>query len=242
MRQTVIKPSKNTGIALPIILILLLVMTILGVTSLSNSSLQERMTSAERLRSYAFLMAETTLREAEAHAATNAAAIRTELFANEEDEDANPHWVLGFPSNSESNPGNFCTNGYCIPFEFDNRLATETQATTERWLDANVWANARDLQAYTAAELAAQNIIETPTYIIELLGQVPHSENGLGVSVDGRDQIRTKCTVKNAPNNGYPFCRLDPYFFRITARATAGLENRQSTVMLQSTVFVDPAI
>ena len=38
----------------------------------------------------------------------------------------------------------------------------------------------------------------------------------------------------------YPFCTTDPLLFRITARATAGVGGRESTVLLQSTIVVDP--
>ena len=239
------KRINNNGLALPIILILLLVMTILGVTALSNSSVQERMTASQQLRTLAFNFAETTLREAEEHAKDIAENIRTgslstqsgatfRFFSLIEDLTANPNWKVGFPSESEDNPGDFCTGGYCTPVEHDS---TGTKPTTERWMDASVWSDTekhRVLSGFDADDLLEQDLAQAPQYIIEFLGQLPVQK-----TIGDPESAVTKCPSSGAPNDGYPYCPNDPYFFRITSRVVSGSGGRESVVMLQSTVVVD---
>lgn len=64
MRQ--ISKSKQRGISLLTVLLLLLIMTLLGVASLRSVLMQERMASNMLDRSIAFQNAESALREAEA--------------------------------------------------------------------------------------------------------------------------------------------------------------------------------
>ena len=244
------KTKQNQGLALPVILLLLLVMTILGVTSLSSSTLQERMAAGQRLREIAFNFAETTLREGEIHAKSIAGQIREGTLTTQAGTDFtffstdfnnlnNPFWKLGFPSLSQANSGDNCTGGYCTPIEFDSTEEVTGVApdNIERWLDATVWADPerhRVLEAFDAGQLAEQDMAEQPKYIIELLGQLPlQTQEGNPSSVD------VKCEVKTVPNDGYPYCIQDPYFFRITARAVSGIGGRTSVVMLQSTIVID---
>ena len=250
MIDNTMKIKQSQGLALPVILLLLLVMTILGVTSLSSSTLQERMAAGQRLREVAFNFAETTLREGELHVELIAKDIRKReslsfqssndpdfSFFGEDDPLTNPFWEFGFPSLDPNSPnlGDSCTGGYCTPLEFDN---SATPATVERWLDATVWADAkrhRVLESFTAAQLAQQDMAEAPKYIIEFLGQHPLQDE-----IGGPSTAKTKCTDNpGAPNDSYPYCIRDPYFFRITARSVAGIGGRTSVVMLQSTVIVE---
>lgn len=57
--------SRQQGVALVVVLLLLLVMTLLGLTSLRGTLLQERMSANTADRSRVFQVAETALREAE---------------------------------------------------------------------------------------------------------------------------------------------------------------------------------
>lgn len=233
------KFKQNQGLALPIILILLLVMTILGVTSLSSSTLQERMAASQRLRQVAFNFAETTLREGENHAREIATEITEDLLTTQGGAQFRffGGTVPGRPSVTDANPGDTCTGGYCTPLEFDNST-TSPAPTLERWLDATVWSNTerhRVLQGFTAADLAEQDIAEAPKYIIEFLGQLPVQE-----TEGDPDSATTECTTLSTAITGtYPYCKRDPYFFRITARAITGVAGRESVVMLQSTIVVD---
>ena len=244
------KTKQNQGLALPVILLLLLVMTILGVTSLSSSTLQERMAAGQRLREIAFNLAETTLREGEVHAKSIASQIRVDplttqsgttftFFSADFNSSTNPFWEPGFPSLSQANSGDKCTGGYCTPIEFDSteEVTGVAPANIERWLDATVWADPerhRVLEAFDEGQLAEQDMAEAPKYIIELLGQLPLQQT------EGEpNSVAVKCEIKTVPNDGYPYCRRDPYFFRITARAVSGIGARTSVVMLQSTIVVE---
>lgn len=58
-------PSKQKGIVLVVGLIMLLLMTMIGVTGMQTTSLQEKMTGNFRDRNQAFQAAEATLRDGE---------------------------------------------------------------------------------------------------------------------------------------------------------------------------------
>lgn len=65
MHQLITRPTRQTGSALIISLTILLVLTILGVSSMQSSSLQERMSGNARDYEMAFQAAEAGIREAE---------------------------------------------------------------------------------------------------------------------------------------------------------------------------------
>lgn len=65
--------TRQRGVALLVVLILLLVMTLLGLASLRGSLMEERMSAALYDRSLAFQASEAALREAEALLATGVA-------------------------------------------------------------------------------------------------------------------------------------------------------------------------
>ncbi len=241
--------NTNKGIALPIILVLLLVMTILGVTALSQSTLQERMTASQRLRGTAFNAAEATLREGEARAKAVVNLIKngnlptalggtTRLFASSDGTPPTPDWTNGWPSASAPNPGDTCTGGYCTPLEYD---LSGTNPTEERWLDANlnVWNDTSKHLVYSDYEdvfgtNGIENVFEAPKFIIEFLGQFPTRTNPSDPATATSD-----CSPATPVSVIYPFCDSDPYYFRITARVVVGNAGRQSVVMLQSTVVTE---
>ena len=80
---------NQQGAALIVGLIILIILTILGLTAMKTSILQEKMSGTNMDQSLAFQAAELTLRDAEAH-------IYTDLTSNS-----------GFTS--------ACTNGLCLP-------------------------------------------------------------------------------------------------------------------------------
>ena len=253
--------KRSCGLALPIILILLLVMTILGVTSLSSSTLQERMTASQRLREIAFNAAETTLRIGETHAEEIADDLRRGLLTRQSDgaqfrffgdDSGNPNpinsiWEPGFPARSQVNLGDTCNGGYCTPAEFDTTVLIDPTAAVpiDRWLDPEVWddpgrhrviENFGDTGSSLGQLLQLQGIANAPQYIIEYLGQLPIRDD-LNTPPSPANNM-TKCASLNAPSDGYPYCLLDNHFFRITARAIAGLGGRESAVILQSTIII----
>ncbi|MGH8107137.1 MAG: pilus assembly PilX family protein [Arenimonas sp.] len=61
---------RQRGVSLIIVLLLLMIMTLLGLASLSSTIMQEKMSSNLLDRSIGFQAAEAALREAEAYAAT----------------------------------------------------------------------------------------------------------------------------------------------------------------------------
>lgn len=61
-------PSRQRGVALVMVLLLLLIVTLLGLASMRGAILQERMAANTYTRAVAFQVAETALREAEVYA------------------------------------------------------------------------------------------------------------------------------------------------------------------------------
>jgi len=241
--------QKNTGLALPVILILLLVMTILGVTSLSNSALQDKMVSSQVLRQTAFNLAETTLREAELHIETLLQNVdfRKGILQTQSGTDfyffgLDPETDRGWPAETADNAGDDCIGGYCTPVEHDS----DPLVTIDRWLDPEVWEDPerhRVVESFTDdmdLKLLDLNTLERPKYIIEFMGQVYTKNQKEAVKfdildsacADNQEELELKVTE-------YPYCPRDPYLFRITARVLTGVGQRQSQVMLQSTVVVN---
>lgn len=229
------KKSNQTGIALPITLILLFVMTLVGVTSLRTSTLQEGMSTNTRLRQVAFNAAETTLREAE--------YTLVELSKNKNELSMRQLFFNGKrPKEGVIQRGDTCTNGYCIPLK-NTTAGISSTATKERWLDNNdldVW-NDTDRHQTTSfydnplANMKNEGVFEAPKYIVELLGHY---------ALESQGRFQTNCTVDPAtqkalsPNDKWPFCMADPAVYRITVRATAGPKSREASAMLQATVRI----
>jgi len=234
--------SKQNGIALPLVLILLLVMTLLGITTLKMSMFEEQMAANARLREAAFNVAETTLRFGETHAERLKDNIRiaeiaydggtTRLFQNDL---TNQQW----PEPGVDHPGDSCTGGYCIPVQFHQ--SSNAVPSFERWEDPalDVWENGGRHHKYVdfdSAQFDLNGISEAPKYIIEYLGDYP-VKNSAG-DVDPKCGTFPSETGYNAKNVEWPYCFDDPSFFRVTARAVAGDPGKQSVVILQSTIAV----
>jgi type IV pilus assembly protein PilX len=71
---------RQPGISLVVVLLFLLIMTVLGITAVRTSNLEEKMSGNERDRELAFEAAEATLRDAERDIALNITA--SAAFAN----------------------------------------------------------------------------------------------------------------------------------------------------------------
>ena len=228
--------STQSGLALPIAILLLFVMTLVGVTALNTAILQEDMTGNTRLRQSAFNAAEMTLRDAENHVAQVLRARRAIFFGDER------------PSDLVANPGDTCTNGYCVPAQFTSPASTAPNG--ERWEDPDldVWETDGRHREYSNfidanTDLDKQNIFEAPKYISEFLGNVVRKREHYSDLPEYSGQYLSNCTLDStgskpeAPNDKWPYCAADPAAFRITVRATAGPPARQAVVMLQSTVI-----
>ncbi len=139
-------PGAQSGAALIVALILLVIMTLLGLSSVRTVALEERMTANTYDRSLSFQAAEAGLRAGELAAQAQADAIPPNS---------------GFDSfgvyvdANDSCVASPCQNGLC---------STPDKDCPARWLDPNFagWVN--------AAGLGLGTLSTTPQYIVELLG------------------------------------------------------------------------
>lgn len=239
-----LKPAtfKQSGLALPLTLILLLVMTLIGIATLRSTTMEENMTANSRLRQVAFNAAETTLREAEVTVENLAGQRRRALFFGAD---------KTRPIDTQINSGDTCTDGYCTPAQFTSPASPAPQG--ERWEDPtlDVWNNPDrhfEYSNFMDNELARNGVLEPPKYIIEFLGNFNYRE--LNVNLASQPNIRPKydddfvssCEMANGlpkpPNDTWPYCPSDSGVYRVTVRATAGPPARQAVVTLQSTIRV----
>lgn len=233
---------NQKGIALPVTLILLFVLTLIGVATLRTSTFEESMAANSRLRQVAFNAAETTLSAAEA-------TIVEELTGKSR---RFRFFGQGNVTPIASSPGNTCDEGYCIPAKHNLPLPSPV----ERWEDPalNVWETASKhitYDNYIDTDLDEEGVIEAPRYIIEFLGNYDPKERNPALAKDSSARpeffgdYTGNCRRREGgrndlipPNNVWPFCAADPGAFRITVRATAGPAARQAVVFLQSTVRI----
>ena len=230
---------QQSGIALPMALILLFVMTLIGVTALNTATLQEEMTGNLRLRQVAFNAAEATLNDAERFVTSGIVGGTRVAF-------------FGAPRpDGGINPGDNCeagiTGGLCTPAQFNSPLSPPTDG--ERWEDTalNVFETPgryMEYSNYADSDLEEEGVYEAPRFIIEFMGNVSIKERNFDDRPEFTGVYQTNCATDSAtgkvlaPNDEWPFCASDPKVFRITVRAVAGTPARQAAVMLQSTVRV----
>lgn len=156
--------NTQKGVVLISSLVLLLVMTLLGVSAMNTTTLQEKMAGNNLDRERAFQAAEAALRDAEQFL-----------------EDIPAIYI---PLSSAVNDD--CTNGLCTKrennagFDFD---AAEGDAGwfEERWLDdtLDVWNTANKHRVYTTT---LAGVSSSPKYIIELLSAVDCPGSATGAS------------------------------------------------------------
>ncbi|MDO9596652.1 MAG: PilX N-terminal domain-containing pilus assembly protein [Azoarcus sp.] len=138
--------QRQAGAALIVALILLVVMTLLGLSSVRTVSQGERMTSNTFDRSLGFQGAEAALRAGEAVADAQSKTIPPNAGFD------SSGLYVDVGATCEASP---CQNGLCSQPDKD---------CTARWLDSgfNGWAN--------AAGLGLTALAATPQYIVEYLG------------------------------------------------------------------------
>jgi len=216
--------QKQSGIALPLTLILLFAMTLLGIATLRTTTIEENMSANSRLRQVAFNAAETALRDAELSVLSLSNLRRREIFFRS----GNTNFVAPSPlrtSNSESCEGGD-NGGFCIPTQFNSENNPST-STLERWEDdaldvfntANNPATSIEFSDFANSNLDENGVIEAPRYIVEFLGNFDYKQTNVNPTGD--------------PNE-WPYCASDPAVYRITVRATAGPVARRANVTIQS--------
>ena len=238
------KKQNQRGIALPMALLFLLVMTLLGVTALRITTMEEQMASNARVREIAFNAAETTLRFAESEVQNKLA-----LVIRAGDLPGNTGVKLyeqklgtaGYPDlDASTHNGDTCVGGYCIPVQY--HLSAGAVPVKERWEDPDldVWNNSDRHLEYlqlNVSGMEAEGVFESPKYIVEFLGNYPAKKPD-GTSEESVCDVAT--TVDLEALFSWPYCLDDEAYFRITARAVAGNPGRQGVVVLQSTIAVIP--
>ncbi|MCP5012169.1 MAG: hypothetical protein GY942_19500 [Aestuariibacter sp.] len=156
--------KQQQGIVLVFCLVLLLVTTLLGITAMSTTSLEETMTQNERDRHTAFQAAEAALREGEAYVLSQATSATV--------------FVASFVDT--------CLNGLCTRREDDasfdqTKSPCDTGGISNRWDmwscptahagNLAVWTSVGKYRSHTNAFLVnSKGITTSPKYIIEFLG------------------------------------------------------------------------
>lgn len=156
MHSALVHPLRHErGAALIISLILLVLITLVGVASLRNVVLEERMSANFYDRSLAFQAAEAGLRAGEAVAEAQAAATPKHAQA----------LALGHPTDA-TQCSSTCSGGLCSPPSYYNTSTNETVTVCEgRWLMTGFtgWVEA------TGVTLTSQ-AGGKPQYFVEYLG------------------------------------------------------------------------
>lgn len=177
--------ATQKGIVMVVALVMLVLITLLGLTSVRTLTIEEKMASNSYDRNIAFQSAETVLREAENIAGTQA------LPAN------GPNG--GFPGTAMvcNAPNNgSCTNGLC---------STPDPTCTPRWEDATFtgWQTATPAISATLAGNA-------PQYIIEYLGNTfPCDPSNASSTANCK---RYRVTVRSEPGEGRASVTLQSIF------------------------------
>jgi type IV pilus assembly protein PilX len=169
--------THQTGAALIVALVLLVLVTLLGVAGLRTVSLEEKMAGGTYDRSIAFQAAEAALRAGEAVAGAQAhTSPPNSGFPTYTDESEG--------SSCPSNAINNCVNGLC---------PTPDKDCPPRWQDAGFtgWTNAAN--AANVSSLAG-----TPQYFVEYLGNT----FPCGGSPDPNNCKRYRITARSDPTLG----------------------------------------
>jgi len=223
-------PTKRhqDGVALAIALLLLVVMTMLGLSSVRTITQQEKMAANSFDRSLAYQFAEAALREGEGQARIQAQGANA---------------ATGFPRDQYVSDNacsaaslNRCANGLCSAPDPD---------CSPRWLNPNFnsWIQFNGLPQIANANGNVLSV--TPEYFIALLRPV---DNAACTTPIGSASFDMDCNQKYPdPDNAAPCSTSFPapagqqwcsyYRYRITARVQAP---GRATVMLQSIYSVQP--
>lgn len=232
-----LRPNRHpqAGAALITALILLLVLTVIGVTSLANTVMEERMAGNMRERQIAFQASEAALREGE-RLIDSRDDIHEVVFYNNGADDSN---------RTANNDGDVCRNGFCIPQQRDEDYDADDTLTcngvtrptvAERWAlpdgcsgNLDVWNTSGRHRVYELTdEIDPGPGIPDPKYIIEFIAYSPAPGGTSNCDTNGDGVNETP-----AGTDEWPYCPSDPQLYRITALGFAGGGNTR--VMLQET-------
>ena len=225
-RVTLIPLHRQRGAVLAISLILLVVVTLLGLSSIKTITQQEKMVSHSNDRSLAYQFAEAALREGEAQARIQALNLNAAFPVTQYVADG-----VACPNNDPSI--NSCANGLCSPPDPD---------CAPRWTNAtfNGWTNYNNVAAVMSA--SGNTLSGTPQYFIEILRPtdtlcVPGAQT-LDTACNQRypdPHIADRCSATFPPTSVFQRCNF--YRYRVTARVA--MQDRAS-VILQSILSVQP--
>ncbi|WP_295006739.1 PilX N-terminal domain-containing pilus assembly protein [uncultured Dechloromonas sp.] len=217
---------RQKGAVLAIALILLVVVTLLGLSSVKTVSQQEKMVSHSNDRSLAYQFAEAALREGEAQARVQALNLNAAFPAAQYIADGN-----ACPNNDPSI--NNCANGLCT---------TPDPDCAPRWTNAtfNGWTNYNTVAAVMSA--SGNTLSGTPQYFIEILRPtditcVPGAQT-FDMACNQRypdPDIADPCAATFPPTSGFQWCNF--YRYRVTARVAI---RDRAAVVLQSILSVQP--
>jgi len=181
--KTVSPPERQKGVVLVISLLILLVMTVIGVSGMQSSQLEEKMAGHFRDSDLTFQAVEAALRVGEGIAQTQS----TTTPVNS-----------GFPAYTDSDGTcpdgaiNNCTSGLC---------PTPDKDCTPRWEDTgfNGWV--------TANAVVTGGLVTTPQYFVEYLGATfpcTRAANACnaGPGTPGCNCRRYRVTARISPSNG----------------------------------------
>lgn len=214
--MTPLRPSRRdlqSGIALLVVLIMLLLVTLLGVAAVRTLTVEERMASNNLDRNLAMQSAERVLREAEALALAQSvatpfnASFSDAASANKPKGSSN----LSCATIGGSDPSP-CTNGYCS--QPSPTCATRwTDTEFDRWVEVAASTPAAAASASTGSDATLSNGTKQQ-YIIEFLG-------------------KNFACEPNDPDDKYNCAQ-----YRITVRTKPGAE--RAVVQLQSHFLAQP--
>lgn len=216
----------NQGVALPVALIFLLVLTVLGVSSLGTNVFEEKMAANSLNRELAFQAAEAALREGERHVEATPDIFLQVFYDGGSPDGAAP-----------PNDGDTCVNAYCTPTNQDavfdpTKKPGDAGYLYDRWVHLDTSTDPNNLEVWTTAgrhieytNYSALSLSAAPKFIVEFMG---HWVPPTGSACDGVDPD----LLPDAPNDEWPYCPNDPGMYRITALAETAAGAR---VMLQST-------
>jgi type IV pilus assembly protein PilX len=154
-RHVVTGAQRQAGMSLFPAMMFLLVLTVLGVSTMNSTLLQEKMTSNTKDSNVAFQAAEAGLRDAEADVTKNITSATT------------------FTST--------CTTGLCTP---PSTWPTPVSTDISKAIDWTASGKTRTYGSYTAAP-AIPGVAQQPLYVIERLSKLPVGPGGsvgLGLS------------------------------------------------------------
>ncbi len=228
--------AKQTGAVLIVSLIMLFLMSILAMSSMSRTVVQERMAGNVIDKQRAFQAAEAALRAAERYV-EDTDDLNFAVFDNE----SSPEATIDYAVN---NDGDTCLNGLCTPSNHttsytgasSNKNCTDASFIPERWTNCaagtaaavnnlNVWSNSA---RYTEYQIKNALLVNAhPRYIIEFMGYV-HPD---GTSPTNLCGMTYDIVWPTQLNKDY-ICNRQ-HLYRITAVGYGADVNTQ--VMLQST-------